>query len=139
MGSSADDPRKWVVAIALGKPVLVDIGPGPIERFRLQFALGRAHDMWFTQKFVSRHPELAKITSAIAKGDGSKWRVWRTAPSISGAQGIDSSAGFVRWLRSMMARGCGRVWGGRCVPRRRRKAPCGEVRRGRGWTRPWGG
>ena len=108
-GSSADDLRKWVVAVSFGKFVHVDSGSGSVERFRLTPALGRAHDMWFTQKFVSRHPELAKITSAIAKGDGSKWRVWPTAPprgaSSSNAQEIDSSASFVRWLHSMMVRG----------------------------------
>ena len=108
-GSSADDLRKWVVAIALGKPVLADIGPGPVERFRLKLALGRAHDMWFTQTFAARHPELAKITSAIAEGDGSKWRVRPAAPprgaSSRNAQEIDSSASFVRLLHSMMVRG----------------------------------
>ena len=108
-GSSADDLRKWVVAVAFGKFVHVDSGSGSVERFRLTPALGRAHDMWFTQKFVSRHPELAKITSAIAKGDGSKWRVWPTAPprgaSSRNALEIDSSASFVRWLHSMMVRG----------------------------------
>ena len=107
-GSSADDLCKWVVAVAFGRFVRVDSGL-KIERFHSPPALGRAHDIWFTQKFVSRHPELAEITSAIAKGDGSKWRVRPTAPprgaSRRNAQEIDSSASFVRWLRSMMARG----------------------------------
>jgi len=107
-GSSADDLRKWIVAVAFGKPVLVDSGFGTVERYRLQPALGRARDMRFTQKFASRHPELAKITSAIAEGDGSKWRVWPTGcrgASSRNAQEIDSSASFVRLLHSMMASG----------------------------------
>ncbi len=106
--SSADDLRKWVVAVAFGKPVLVDSGVRTVERCRLQLALGRAHDMWFTQKFASRHPELAKITSAIAEGDGSKWRVLPTGcrgASSRNAQEIDSSASFVRMLHSMMVMG----------------------------------
>ena len=108
-GSSAYALRNWVVAVAFGKFVHVDSGLGSVERFRLTPALGRAHDMWFAQKFVSLHPELAKITSAIAKGDGSNWRVWPTSPPRGGssrnALEIDSSASFVRWLRSMMVRG----------------------------------
>ena len=108
-GSSADDLRKWVVAVALGKLVLVDCGFGLVERLRLKPALGRAHDMWFTQKFASRHPELAKITSAIAEGDGSKWRVRPAAPprgaSSRDAHEINSPASFVRLLHWVMVRG----------------------------------
>ena len=108
-GSSADDLCKWVVAVAFGKFVHVNNGLGSVERFRLTPALGRARDLWFTQKFVSRYPDLAKITSAIAKGDGSKWRVRPTAPprgsSSSYAQEIDSPASFARWLHNVTARG----------------------------------
>ena len=86
----------------------MDSGRGPGERFRLQPALGRERNMSFTEKFASRHPELAKITSAIAEGQGSKWRVRPTAPpagaSSRNAQEIDSCTSFVRWLRSMMDR-----------------------------------
>lgn len=83
-GPSADDVRKWVVAVALGKLALVDCGFGLVDRLPFKIALGRAHDMWFTQEFASRHPELAKITSAIAAGDGSKWRVRAAAPRRGG-------------------------------------------------------
>ena len=108
-GCCADDLRKWVVAVALGKPVLVDSGAGPVERFRLKPALGRALDMWFEPTFAKRHPELARITSAIAEGDGSKWRVRPSAPprgvKSRDALEIDSSASFVRLLRSKMKGG----------------------------------
>ena len=79
-----------------------------VERMRLQPSLGRASEVSFTQQFASRHPELAKITSAIAEGQGSKWRVRPTAPpagaSSRNAQEIDSYTSFVRWLRSVMDR-----------------------------------
>ena len=103
-GSSAADLRKLVVAVAFGKCVHVNSGIGPAERVRFEPALGHAHDVRFTQKFVCRHPELATITSEIAKCDGSKWRVWPTSPGAStsrDAQEIDSSASFVRWLRKV--------------------------------------
>ena len=91
---------------------------GKLKRLTLAWATGvsslcqkvsrsRMHRLCW--KFVSRHPELAKITSAIAKGDGSKGRVWPTAPprraSSRNAQEIGSFASFVRWLHSMMVRG----------------------------------
>ena len=105
-GCSGDDLRKWVVAIAFGKLVLVDSDVGPVDRCRLQPALGRARELRFTQKFSRRHPELAQITSAIAECDGSKWRVWPAAPakqaSSRNTEEIDSCASFVRLLRSMM-------------------------------------
>ena len=46
-GSSEDDLRKWVVAIAFGKFVHVNrlSGLGSAERFRLTPALSRARDM----------------------------------------------------------------------------------------------
>ena len=97
------------VAIALGKLVLVDCGFGLVERLRLKLALGRAHDMWFTQGFASRHRELAKITSAISEGDGSKWRVRPALPprgaSNRDAHEINSHASFVLLLQCMMVRG----------------------------------
>ena len=102
-GCSTDDLCKWVVAIAFGKAVLVDGGRWPRERFRLQLALGRERNMSFTQKFASRHPELAKITSAIAGCSESKWRVRPAGGACSrNAWEIDSHASFVRLLRSMM-------------------------------------
>ena len=105
-GCSGDDLRKWVVAIAFGKLVLVDSDVGPVDRCRLQPALGCARELRFTQKFSRRHPELAQIASAIAECDGSKWRVWPAAPakqaSSRNADEIDSRASFVRLLRSMM-------------------------------------
>ena len=55
-------------------------------------------------KFVGRHPELAKITPAVAKGDGSKRRVAEGSlrrASSRDAQEIDSHVRFVRWLRAM--------------------------------------
>ena len=107
-GSSEDDLRTWIVAVAFGKPVLVDSGLGPVERFRLMPALGRVHSMRFTQKFASRHPELEKMTSAIAESDGSKWRVrsrGSTGASSRNAVEIDSSASVVHLLRSMLVRG----------------------------------
>ena len=70
-GTSADDLRRWIVAVAYGKPVLVDSGRGPVERFRLKPALGRVYNIRFTQKFASRHPELEKTISAIAACEGS--------------------------------------------------------------------
>ena len=74
--SCEDDLRKWVVAIALGKIVHVDRGIGLVECFRLTAARGRPLvDVRFTQKFAGRHSEFVKIAPAIAKGDGSKWRV----------------------------------------------------------------
>ena len=80
-------------------------GLGAAQRFRLQLALGRGRNMWFTQKFASRHPELAKITSAIAGCSESKWRVRPAGVSCSSdAWGIDSRASFVRFLRSMLVR-----------------------------------
>ena len=107
-GTSADDLRRWIVAVAYGKPVLVDSGRGPVERFRLKPALGRVYNIRITQKFASRHPELEKLTSEIAECDGSKWRVWSCgspgAPSRNAVE-IDSSASFVHLLRSMMVRG----------------------------------
>ena len=103
-GPCADDLRKWVVAVAYGKPVLVDNGLGPIERFRFQPALGRTHDVMFTQKFARTHPELPKITSAIAGGHGSTWRVRPVGASSRNAWVIDSNASFARMLRSMIAR-----------------------------------
>ena len=107
-GTSADDLRRWIVAVAYGKPVLVDSGRGPVERFRLKPALGRVYNIRFTQKFASRHPELEKLTSEIAECDGSTWRVWSCgspgAPSRNAVE-IDSSASFVHLLRSMMVRG----------------------------------
>ena len=94
----------------------------PVERFHLTAALGRAHvDVRFTQRFAGRHSELAKITSAVAKCDGSKWRVTEGSPretSSSDAQEIDSHVRFVRWLRATMVT----AMGGRCVPRRRSAA-----------------
>ena len=107
-GTSADDLRRWIVAVAYGKPVLVDSGRGPVERCRLKPALGRVYNIRFTQKFASRHPELEKLTSEIAECDGSKWRVWSCgspgAPRRNAVE-IDSSASFVHLLRSMMVRG----------------------------------
>ena len=109
--SSEYDLRKWVVAIALGKIVYVDRGieDQPRNRFYLTAALGRPHvNVRFTQRFADRHSELAKITSAVAKCDGSKWRVAvgsqaRRGTSSSDAQvkEIDSHERFVGWLRSM--------------------------------------
>ena len=106
--SSADDLRKWAVAVAFGKPVLVDGGRGPVDRLRYKPALGQVHGMQFTEKFSSRYPELEKITSAMAEGNGSKWRVWpRGSPELPGrdALEIDSAASFSRVLRSMMGWG----------------------------------
>ena len=107
-GTSADDLRRWIVAVAYGKPVLVDSGRVPVERFRLKPALGRVYNIRFTQKFASRHAELKKLTSKIAECDGSKWRVWSCgspgAPRRNAVE-IDSSASFVHLLRSMMVRG----------------------------------
>ena len=106
--TSADDLRRWIVAVAYGKPVLVDSGRGPVERFRLKPALGRVYNIRFTQTFASRHPQLQKLTSEIAECDGSKWRVWSCgspgAPRRNAVE-IDSSASFVHLLRSMMVRG----------------------------------
>ena len=53
---------------------------------------------------MGRLGDLAKITLATAGADGSKWRGWPKepprVPSSRTAQKIDSSASFVRWLRS---------------------------------------
>ena len=107
-GTSADDLRRWIVAVAYGKPVLVDSVREPVERFRLKPALTCVYNIRFTRTFASRHPEIEKLTSEIAGGHGSKWRV-----SCGGSPGkpcrhaveIDSSASFVRLLRKMMVRG----------------------------------
>ena len=104
-GTSADDLRRWIVAVAYGKPVLVDSGRVPVERFRLKPALGRGYNIRFTQKFHDRHPQLEKLTLEIAECEGSKWRVWpRGLPGLPrrNAVEIDSSASFVHLLRSMM-------------------------------------
>ena len=107
-GTSADDLRRWVVAIAYGKLVLVDSGRPPVERVRLKPALGRVYNLRFTQNFIGRHPDLETLTSTIARCEGSKWRVW---PSDSpgavsrNAVEIDSRASFVHLLRSMRVRG----------------------------------
>ena len=93
---------------AYGKPVLVDSGRGPVERFRLKPALGRVYNIRFTQKFSSRHPELERLTTEIAGCDGSKWRVWSCGSpgkASRNAVEIDSSASFVHLLRSMMVSG----------------------------------
>ena len=106
--TSADDLRRWMVAVAYGKPVLVNRGLGPAERVRLLAALGRVHHVRFTQKFASRHPELEKLTSEIAACDGSKWRVWpRGSPEAASRNvvEIDSRASFVQLLRSMVVLG----------------------------------
>ena len=109
-GSSADDLRKWVVAVAFGKFVHVDLGVGSLVRFRLAPALaGRPQDVRFTQRFASRHPELVKITTAIANSkDGkSKWSVspsGSSSASRNAGKEIDSYGSFVRWLLSMMVR-----------------------------------
>jgi len=107
-GSSADDLRSWVVAVAFGKFVNVNDGLGGIKRVAMRSALGRSRDVWFTPTFVERHPELEKITSAIAKSKGSQWRVWPNAPpgrasSSDARQEIDSTASFARWLRRFQA------------------------------------
>ena len=68
-GTSAADLRRWIVAVAYGKPVLVDIGLGPNERFHLKFALGRVQNIRLTQKFASCHPKNENTTSAIATGE----------------------------------------------------------------------
>jgi hypothetical protein len=108
--TSADDLCKWVVAVAFGTPpVHVNSGVGSIERVRPVAALGRAHELCFTHKFATRYPELAKITSEIAKHKRSKWRVTllpTAPPSLRGAssrnaQEIDSSVSFVRWLQKV--------------------------------------
>ena len=113
-GSSADDLRKWVVAVAFGKFVHVDLGVGSLVRFRLAPALGhlgRPQDIRFTQRFASRHHELVKITTAIANSkDGRlKWSVSPSGSQTSSAsrnagKEIDSYGSFVRWLHSMMVR-----------------------------------
>ena len=107
-GTSADDLRRWIVAVAYGKPVLVDSGRGPVERFRLKPALGRVYNIRFTQKFARRHTELEKLTSEIAECDGSNWHAWSSAspgaPSRNAVE-IDSSASFVHLLRSMRVSG----------------------------------
>ena len=53
---------------------------------------------------MGRLGDLAKITLATAGAEGSKWRWLPKEPprgaSSRTAQKIDSSASFVRWLRS---------------------------------------
>ena len=102
-GSSEDDLRKWVVAVALGRFVHVDSGFGSVERLRPTAALNRDVNMRFTPTFANRYPELAKITTAIAKGAGSKWCVSSSAPGASSrtAKEIDSPASFARLLKSI--------------------------------------
>ena len=108
-GVSDADLRKWIVGAAFGKPVIVVGASGPIERFRLKPAIGHAHDMLFTHMFAVRHPELAKITQAIAGTQGSRWNVRPTAPlkgeapSTRHVREIDSSASFVRLVQAVMA------------------------------------
>ena len=99
--------RRWIVAVAYRKNVLVDSGRGPVDRNRLKPALGRVHNIRFTQRFASRHLELEKLTREIAECDGSKWRLWsRGQPGAASrsAVEIDSSASFVRLLSTMMVR-----------------------------------
>ena len=107
-GTSADDLRKWLVAVAFGKPVLVDSGPGPVERVRFKPALYRAQNVRFTQKFASRHPGIEKLTSSIAMCKGSKWRVCARGSLGAASRNVvdvDSCASFVHLLRSVMVRG----------------------------------
>ena len=103
--SSEDDLRKWVVAVAFGKLVHTQCSLGNFTRTRFARALDREQNVWFTPRFVRRHAELAKITSAIAAVGGSKWRVWPTAPPMGASsrstEVIDTSASFVRWLRKV--------------------------------------
>ena len=102
-GSSAEDLRRWVFALAFGKPVHVNEGFGAIQRFRSTPAIDKAHEVVFTQRFRQRFAELERITSAIAKDRRSKWRVFteHTRGASSNLRRIDSSASFVRWLNAM--------------------------------------
>ncbi len=111
-GSPSDaDLRKWLAGAALGRPVLVCDDERPIQRFRLKPTLTHVHDMWFSQRFARRHPQLVKIVKEIAETQGAKWTVRPSAPlrgkqpSSRPVREIGSSADFVGLIHAVMVRG----------------------------------